>query len=136
MDATKLKLPDASIDVLCADLPWGQLPGSHETNATLYPQVLAEAGRVAAPQARAIFITHEIRLMERVLRDCAALWTLQQEVKVFQGGLHPRDLSARAARLKQQAHSPASRAAFHMASSCARLCASSGRPAARARSSM
>ena len=90
MDATQLKLPDASIDVLCADLPWGQLLGTHEANATLYPQVLAEAGRVAAPNARAIFITHEIRLMERVLRDCAALWTLQQEVKVFQGGLHPR----------------------------------------------
>ncbi len=90
MDATRLKLPDASLDVLCGDLPWGQLLGSHDANLTLYPQVLAEAGRVAAPHARAIFITHEIRLMERVLRDCAAQWTLLQEVKVFQGGLHPR----------------------------------------------
>ncbi len=90
MDATQLRLPDASVDVLCADLPWGQLLGSHESNATLYPLVLAEAGRVATAQARGIFITHEIRLMERVLRDCARLWTLQQEVKVFQGGLHPR----------------------------------------------
>ncbi|MCE2489656.1 MAG: methyltransferase domain-containing protein [Anaerolineae bacterium] len=90
MDATRLDLPDASIDVLCADLPWGQLLGSHETNLTLYPQVLAEAARVAAPGARAVLITHEIRLMERVLRECADRWTLQQEVKVFQGGLHPR----------------------------------------------
>ena len=90
MDATRLKLPDAGIDVICADLPWGQLHGSHESNTALYPRVLAEAGRVAAPGARAVFITHEIRLMERTLRDCAALWTLQQEVKVFQGGLHPR----------------------------------------------
>ena len=90
MDATQLQLPDASLDVLCADLPWGQLLGSHEENVQLYPQVLAEAARVATPGARAVFITHEIRLMERVLRDCAASWTLQQEVKVFQGGLHPR----------------------------------------------
>lgn len=90
MDARQLELPEGSIDVLCADLPWGQRTGSHEGNLTLYPQVLVEAARVAAAGARAVFITHEIRLMERVLRDCAGLWTLQQEVKVFQGGLHPR----------------------------------------------
>ncbi|MDE0610875.1 MAG: methyltransferase domain-containing protein [Anaerolineaceae bacterium] len=90
MDATQLQLPDAGIDVLCADLPWGQLLGSHENNLTLYPLVLAEAARVAAPGARAVFITHEIRLMERVLRDCADRWTIQREVRVFQGGLHPR----------------------------------------------
>ncbi len=90
MDATQLQLPDGSLDVLCADLPWGQLMGSHEHNATLYPQVLAEAGRVALPGARAVFITHEIRLMERVLRELASVWSLQQEIRVFQGGLHPR----------------------------------------------
>ncbi|MCY3719597.1 MAG: methyltransferase domain-containing protein [Anaerolineaceae bacterium] len=90
MDATRLQLPDASIDVLCADLPWGQLLGSHENNLTLYPLVLAEAARVAAPGARAVFITHEIRLMERTLREFADRWTTQKEVRVFQGGLHPR----------------------------------------------
>lgn len=90
MDATRLDLPDACIDMICADLPWGQLVGSHEDNVYLYPKVLAEAGRIAAPGARAVFITHEIRLMEAVLRDCADVWALQQEVMVFQGGLHPR----------------------------------------------
>ena len=90
MDATRLDLPDACIDMVCADLPWGQLVGSHEGNLKLYPQVLAEAGRIAAPGARAVFITHEIRLMDRVLRDCAELWQVKQEVKVFQGGLYPR----------------------------------------------
>ena len=73
-----------------ADLPWGQLLGSHEDNLKLYPLVLAEAARVAAPGARAVFITHEIRLMERTLRDFADRWTTQKEVRVFQGGLHPR----------------------------------------------
>lgn len=90
MDIADLPLPDACIDMICADLPWGQLVGSHEANARLYPAALREAARIAAPGARAVFITHEIRLMERVLRDCAHLWAVQQEIRVFQGGLHPR----------------------------------------------
>jgi tRNA (guanine6-N2)-methyltransferase len=90
MDVANLPLPDECIDMVCADLPWGQLTGSHEANVELYPKVLREAARIAAPGARAVFITHEIRLMENVLRDCADLWQVQQEVKVFQGGLHPR----------------------------------------------
>jgi ubiquinone/menaquinone biosynthesis C-methylase UbiE len=90
MDVADLPLPDACIDVVCADLPWGQLTGSHEANVELYPKVLREAARIAAPGATAVFITHEIRLMENVLRDCAHLWQVQHEVKVFQGGLHPR----------------------------------------------
>ncbi len=90
MDVTDLQLPDACIDMICGDLPWGQLVGSHEHNRELYPKVIAECGRIAAPGARAVFITHEIRLMEHVLRDCAEVWNLQREIKVFQGGLHPR----------------------------------------------
>lgn len=90
MNATALDLPDACIDVILADLPWGQLVGSHEANRTLYPQVLAEAARIAASGARAVFITHEIRLMETVLADMADRWHLHEAVRVFQGGLHPR----------------------------------------------
>lgn len=90
MDATRLQLPDASLDVICADLPWGQLVGSHEANLALYPAVLAEAARVAAPGARGIFITHEIRLMEQTLRDLSHQWRSMSELRVFQGGLHPR----------------------------------------------
>ncbi len=70
MDAAALPLPDACIDVLCGDLPWGGLVGSHEGNLKLYPKVLAEAARIAVPGARAVFITHEIHLMERLLREC------------------------------------------------------------------
>ncbi|MBZ0301119.1 MAG: methyltransferase domain-containing protein [Anaerolineae bacterium] len=90
MDVADLPLPDACIDVVCGDLPWGQLVGSHEANARLYPLVLREAARITVPGGRAVLITHEIRLMEQVLRDCAEVWSLRQEVKVFQGGLHPR----------------------------------------------
>ncbi len=90
MDATNLQLPDACLDVLLGDLPWGQLVGSHEGNIRLYPLVLLEAARVAAPGARAAFITHEIRLMEKVLGEMEHLWRLQDNIRVFQGGLHPR----------------------------------------------
>jgi tRNA (guanine6-N2)-methyltransferase len=97
MDATALQLPDACLDVIMADLPWGQLVGSHEANVTLYPLALAEAARVAAPGARAVFITHEIRLMEQVLGDLAHVWQVEQSLRVFQGGLHPRIYALRRA---------------------------------------
>lgn len=90
MDATRLQLPDACIDALYADLPWGQLVGSHDHNRDLYPRVLVEAARIAAPGARFVLISHEIRLLESVLSEHAHLWKVQNVVKVFQGGLHPR----------------------------------------------
>ena len=90
MDAANLQLPDACLDVVMADLPWGQLVGSHEVNRTLYPLVLAEAARVTVVGGRAVFITHEIRLIEQVLRDLSHVWQVQHSLRVFQGGLHPR----------------------------------------------
>jgi tRNA (guanine6-N2)-methyltransferase len=64
-DATALPLPDASVDALTIDLPFGQLVGSHAENAELYPRLLAEAARVAKPGARFVAITHQSRLFER-----------------------------------------------------------------------
>ena len=89
MDATALQFPANTFNALCADLPWGQLVGSHQHNADLYPRVLAEAARVATPRARLVVLTHEIKLFENVLQDCTE-WTLQDVVRLFQGGLHPR----------------------------------------------
>lgn len=89
-DAARLDLPAGSFDVLVADLPWGQLVGSHQQNLELYPQVFREAARLAAPQARLVLLSHEIRLMERLLADFGHLWALRQEIRVWQGGLHPR----------------------------------------------
>ncbi len=89
MDATALQFPANTFNAICADLPWGQLVGSHQHNADLYPQVLAEAARVATPRAHLVLLTHEIKLFESVLQDCTE-WTLKDVVKIFQGGLHPR----------------------------------------------
>lgn len=90
MDAARLDLPDACVDVIFGDLPWGQLVGSHEANLDLYPPALAEATRIAAPGARAVFITHEMKLIERCLANLSDKWVIQNQVQVFQGGLHPK----------------------------------------------
>ena len=90
MDATALNFPDASFDAICADLPWGQLIGSHTENKVLYPAALSEWSRVAAPGARLAVITHEVNLFETLIEPFAHLWALRDSFFVFQGGLHPR----------------------------------------------
>jgi len=52
--------------------------------------LLERAHAAAAPGARLVVLTHEIRMMERCLRQSARLWTEYQAVRVFQKGHHPR----------------------------------------------
>lgn len=89
-DATALPLPDASVDVICADLPFGQLIGSHRDNETLYPRLIAEAARVAADQARMVLLTHEVRLLERTLEQYAHNWIVEDVLRVRSSGMTPR----------------------------------------------
>lgn len=88
-DARALPLPDKSVDAICADLPFGHLVGSHEGNLELYPELLREAARLLKPGGRAVFISHEVRLMENLLAD-SPRWKIEQIIKVAQGGLNPR----------------------------------------------
>lgn len=88
-DARALPLPDASVSALAADLPFGHLVGSHAENLELYPALLAEAARVARPGARCALLSHEVRLMERLLAAGGA-WALESATRVDLGGLHPR----------------------------------------------
>lgn len=88
-DAGALPLPERSMTVLYADLPFGNLTGSHADNLRLYPTLLSEAARVAAPGAVFALITHEVRLMENLLRQSSE-WGIQQVRMVTPGGLHPR----------------------------------------------
>jgi SAM-dependent methyltransferase len=88
-DATRLPLHDASVDAICADLPFGHLVGSHAENLRLYPAILDEAARVARPGARCVLLSHEVRLMEHLL-DGRPAWDLHSAVRIDLGGLHPR----------------------------------------------
>jgi 23S rRNA G2445 N2-methylase RlmL len=88
-DARDLPLPAASVSVILADLPFGRLVGSHAENLELYPALLAEAARVARPGACCVLISHELRLMERLLAE-QPLWRVARTLRVDVGGLKPQ----------------------------------------------
>ncbi|MEZ0447711.1 methyltransferase [Cellulomonas sp. ICMP 17802] len=77
-------------DLLLADPPWGTLHGTHATNAEVHAGMLRAAHDAAAPGARFVVLTHEIKVMERCLRDADALWRVRSETRVFAKGHHPR----------------------------------------------
>lgn len=87
-DATKLPITDGSVDLIMADLPFGQLIGTHRSNTQLYPAMMQEAQRVLSPRGRMVLISHEIRLLYHTLK---AIETLQiiDELQVEVGGMHP-----------------------------------------------
>ena len=93
-DAGSLPMPDACVDTILADLPFGQLVGSHEHNVALYPRILREAARVMIGGGLFTAITQDIRLWERLVADAAADWTLETVLLIklpFGGGhLRPR----------------------------------------------
>ncbi len=89
-DATQLPFPAHSFNVICSDLPWGQLVGSYKKNAELYPKVLTEAARVGMVGARLLLLTHNISLLEGILPQFEDVWKLTNVITLCQGGLHPR----------------------------------------------
>lgn len=89
-DAIAVPMPDASFDMICADLPFGQLIGSHRDNQVLYPRIFIEAARLARPGARFVLITHEVRLLERIAGDFADVFRLQRVLQVRSSGMTPR----------------------------------------------
>jgi SAM-dependent methyltransferase len=89
-DAAQVPLDDNSVSVICADLPFGQLVGSHRENELLYPRIFAEAARIAAHGARMVLLTHEVRLLERVAAEHGSAWRLDSVLKVRSGGMTPR----------------------------------------------
>ncbi|UCH25145.1 MAG: methyltransferase domain-containing protein [Trueperaceae bacterium] len=88
-DATRLSLPEGGIDVITADLPWGDAVGSHQSNLDLYPAFLEEMRRVAAPAARMVLLTHDIKLFEGVLAAQRS-WRVVDVRRVYHGGHYPR----------------------------------------------
>lgn len=88
-DAAQLPIQTRSIQALCADLPFGQLVGSHIENEWFYPVLLHEAARVARIGARFVLITHEVELMKQTLLVQDA-WQVVHQRMITLTGLHPR----------------------------------------------
>ncbi len=86
---TDLPLAAKSVDVITADLPFGQLVGSHDDNLMLYPGLLKEAARLLKQGGRMVLVSHEVRLLDSLLED-SEHWKIEQNLRVTVGGLHPR----------------------------------------------
>ncbi|SHK96633.1 23S rRNA G2445 N2-methylase RlmL [Pseudonocardia thermophila] len=77
-------------DVLLSDPPWGDKIGDHAHNEELHTLLLRRAHDVAAPGARLVVLTHEIKIMGRCVAAAADLWQPVSEQRVFNKGHHPR----------------------------------------------
>ena len=77
-DCASLPLPDASIDTITADLPFGMLPAGGDI-VSLYNSALAEAARVATPNASFVVITTRRRTMLSAIEDSPS-WNSANEI--------------------------------------------------------
>ena len=87
-DATKLPVDDSTYDVFLADLPFGNLTGTHNQNINLYPQLFKEMARVALPGARAVIISHELTLLDKLLNHSED-WYVVSNRQIQLRGLNP-----------------------------------------------
>lgn len=81
-----VRAAQGEFDQAVVNLPWGTSVGSHEENATLYPDVLATAARLAP---RLFVLTHELKLFDSAVQT-QSTWHLVDEHRFFQKGHWPR----------------------------------------------
>lgn len=67
-DARDLPFADGEISAIASNLPFGKQIGSHESNQSLYPKLLAEWIRVLKPGGRMVLLTSEKALMRATLK--------------------------------------------------------------------
>jgi 23S rRNA G2445 N2-methylase RlmL len=81
-DGGRVPLPTGWATTACADLPFGMLVGSHQTNEQLYPRLLAETGRLVVPGGTMVIITQEVRLFERVVAVQEHQWAVTRVISI------------------------------------------------------
>ncbi|MFC4615829.1 methyltransferase [Cellulomonas algicola] len=79
-----------AFDLVLVDPPWSALHGDHASAVDVHAGVLRAARAAAAPGARSVVVTHEVKVMERCLREASALWSVRDTLRVFAKGHHPR----------------------------------------------
>ena len=88
-DATSIRLPDTSFDVVTADLPYGEEHGSPESNTSLYRDVLMEASRLCRSGGRMTLLTQDLLAFTSVLPDVEADWAIVNERRITQREYRP-----------------------------------------------
>lgn len=89
-DAQQLSLEDASVNAVCADLPWGRLIGEKRELERCYVDSLREMTRVCSPDGKLAIITQENALFERALHIYKGYWTLIRSIRVKQSDYKPK----------------------------------------------
>ncbi len=89
-DAKQLSLEDASVNALCADLPWGRLIGEKRDLERCYVDSLREMTRVCSPEGKLAIVTQENALFEKALHIYKSYWTLIRSIRVKQSEYKPK----------------------------------------------
>jgi tRNA (guanine6-N2)-methyltransferase len=84
-DARRLPLPDASVSVVLANLPFGKQFGTPEQNQSLYPALLDEWLRLLQPSGRLVLLTPENALLRRLLLERPRLQSVQTVDTIVRG---------------------------------------------------
>lgn len=87
-DARRLCYADASIDRVICNLPWGRRVLSEDSVERLYREFFPEMSRVLKPEGRAVLLTMQKGLTERVIAQNEPLKILHKRV-ISLGGLNP-----------------------------------------------
>ncbi|HEY3529113.1 MAG TPA: methyltransferase domain-containing protein [Nocardioides sp.] len=87
-DAVRQPWPDASVQRVIANLPFGKRVGSHGANRTLYPGFLRELDRVLTGDGRAVLLTEDKRLLVDTVQRTRGL-RIVKEATFGSGGGHP-----------------------------------------------
>jgi len=75
-------------DAIAADAPWGDAVGSHRGNEELHETLFQVSARLIAPRGRFGIVTHEVRLLRRVLERQPG-WRVVSRRQVEHGGHNP-----------------------------------------------
>lgn len=89
-DAKQLSLEDASVNALCADLPWGRLVGEKHDLERCYVDSLSEMTRVCSAEGKLAIVTQENALFEKALHIYKGCWTVVRSFRVKQSEYKPK----------------------------------------------